>query len=254
MLKEKFDTVIPEDTIFIAAEHITSTDEVQLFDSRVPESHQPILKQLKKNLSAAKKLMTKERLNECKNAESKAKVKSNDWSETRPEWGLSGHSGYIIGPRSLTKNGVFDDCFMSSYDWKIDKDGSILKGIMQGPLLVCQWISNHYYFSTVDNETFGGGSKIIHNITGKFGVVEGNGGDLKMGLPLQSLMKTDEKFYHNPIRLTTIIQAPFDMVEKILRGDEKLKDVIDNGWIHLFIMDPEENNKIAQYTNRIFAL
>jgi uncharacterized protein YbcC (UPF0753/DUF2309 family) len=239
---------IPEDTIFIAAEHITSSDEVQLFDDQVPESHQKILRQLKNNLLEVRKSLTKERLNEPRKAVALAKTKSNSWSEARPEWGLSGHAGYIIGPRSLTINGEFSDCFLSSYDWRIDKDGSILKGIMQGPLLVCQWISNHYYFSTVDNEVFGGGSKITLNITGKYGAVQGNGSDLKMGLPLQSLMKTDDEVFHNPIRLTTLIQAPRSFITQILASDEKLKSLLDNGWIHLFIMDPEKNNLIERFS------
>ncbi|HEY6082788.1 MAG TPA: putative inorganic carbon transporter subunit DabA, partial [Chitinophagaceae bacterium] len=238
---------IPEDTIFIAAEHITSTDDVQLFDNQVPESYYNILQQLKKDLAEVKKSMTKERLNEPQKAVAEAKIKSNSWSEARPEWGLSGHAGYIIGPRSLTVKGEFSDCFLSSYDWRIDKDGSILKGIMQGPLLVCQWISNHYYFSTVDNEVFGGGSKITHNITGKYGVMQGNGSDLKMGLPLQSLMKTDDEVFHNPIRLSTLIQAPKRFITQILASDEKLKGLLDNGWIYLFIMDPEKNNIIERY-------
>lgn len=57
--------------------------------------------------------------------------------------------------------------------------------------ILTQWINNHYYFSTVDNNTFGGGSKLTYNVTSKFGVVQTNGGDLKMGLPLQSVSKTD---------------------------------------------------------------
>jgi uncharacterized protein YbcC (UPF0753/DUF2309 family) len=247
VLCEKHGIDIPADTIFIAAEHITSSDDVQLFDTLVPESHQKILQQLKKDLAEVKKSMTKERLNEPQNAVSLAKIKSNNWSETRPEWGLSGHAGYIIGPRSLTKNGEFSDCFLSSYDWRMDKDGAILKGIMQGPLLVCQWISNHYYFSTVDNDAFGSGSKITHNITGKYGVMQGNGSDLKIGLPLQSLMKNDDEVFHNPIRLSTLIQAPRRFITQILAGDEKLKSLLDNGWIHLFIMDPERNNLIEPY-------
>jgi uncharacterized protein YbcC (UPF0753/DUF2309 family) len=242
---------IPEGTIFIAAEHITSSDDVQLFDSQVPESHHKILHQLRKDLLEVKKNMTKERLNEPQNAVALAKIKSNSWSEARPEWGLSGHAGYVIGPRSLTINGEFSDCFLSSYDWRIDKDGSILKGIMQGPLLVCQWISNHYYFATVDNEVFGGGSKITLNITGKYGTVQGNGSDLKMGLPLQSLLKTDDEVFHNPIRLSTLIQAPRSFITKILASDEKLKSLLDNGWIHLFLMDPEKNNTIERYAKTL---
>lgn len=249
LLCEKHGIDIPEDTIFIAAEHITSSDDVHLFDSQVPKSHHKILQQVRKDLAEVKKSMTKERLNEPQNAVALAKTKSNSWSEARPEWGLSGHAGYVIGPRSLTINREFGDCFLSSYDWRIDEDGSILKGIMQGPLLVCQWISNHYYFSTVDNEVFGGGSKITLNITGKYGTVQGNGSDLKMGLPLQSLMKTDDEVFHNPIRLSTLIQAPKSLITQILVSDEKLKSLVDNGWIHLFIMDPEKNNIIERYSN-----
>lgn len=246
-LQGKHGIGVPDETFFIAGEHITSTDNVELFDAEVPESHQKLLYQLRQDLSAVKKEMTKERLNESKNAVSLAKGKAYNWAESRPEWGLSGHAGYIIGPRSLSQNDAYSDCFLSSYDWKIDPDGSILKGIMQGPLLVCQWISNHYYFSTVDNDVFGGGSKITMNITGKYGVVQGNGSDLKMGLPLQSLMATDDRVYHYPLRLSTLIQAPKRYITEILESDKKLKSLLDNGWIYLFIMDPEKDHQIEPY-------
>ena len=246
-LEDQYDIKIPEETIFVAAEHITSTDEVTLFDSQVPAAYKERLEQIKADLLKVKHQMTTIRLNESTKAADLAKVKSNSWSESRPEWGLSGHAGYIIGPRSLTAHGSFQDCFLSSYDWKLDKDGSILKGIMQGPLVVVQWISNHYYFSTVANNTLGGGSKITLNITGKHGAIQGNGSDLKMGLPLQSVMATDDSAYHKPIRLTTIIQAPSRFVEQILLADEKLKALLDNGWIHLMIMDPEKGDSIERY-------
>jgi uncharacterized protein YbcC (UPF0753/DUF2309 family) len=247
ILFEKHGIAIPEKTIFISAEHITSSDDVQLFDAQVPQSHRKILQQLKQDLSEVKKSMARERLDEPRNAVAIAETKSNSWSEARPEWGLSGHAGYIIGPRSLTMNGEFSDCFLSSYDWRIDKDGSILKGIMQGPLVVCQWISNHYYFSTVDNDVFGGGSKITSNITGKYGAVQGNGSDLKTGLPLQSLMKSDDEIFHNPIRLSVLIQAPKRFITQILEEDIKLKSLVNNGWVHLLIMDPEKDNVIDAY-------
>lgn len=248
-LFEQYGIDIPSNTFFIAAEHITSTDDVELFDSYVPQSHQDVIRELKKDLLKMKLNLTKERLNEPQDAEKIAAIKSTSWSDSRPEWGLSGHAGYIIGPRSLTVNKVFSDCFMSSYDWRIDSDGTILKGIMQGPLIVCQWISNHYYFSTVDNDKFGAGSKITHNITGKYGVVQGNGSDLKIGLPLQSIMKSDEEVFHNPLRLSTLIQAPIRFVSQILASDEKLRNLVENDWIFLFVMDPEENNEIKRYTH-----
>ncbi|SEA35885.1 hypothetical protein SAMN05192529_11516 [Arachidicoccus rhizosphaerae] len=254
ILKKEYDIEIPKETFFIAAEHITSTDEVELFDQDIPASHLLLAAQLKKDLIWAQAQLTKERLNEPVNSSSIAKLKSNSWSESRPEWGLSGHKGYVIGPRSLTLKGEFSDCFMSSYDWAMDPDGNILKGIMQGPLVVVQWISNHYYFSTVDNQKFGGGSKIIHNITGKYGVVEGNGSDLKIGLPLQSVMKSDDEVYHDPIRISVLVQAPRRYIDQILKGDPKLKSLIEGGWILLFVMDPEQKNQIDAYKQMVQPL
>src|SRR5699024_5443830 len=88
ILKEEHGIIVPEETIFIAGEHISSTDEVNLFDSTVPEGHQEILQRLKKSLVEVRKNMTQERLNEREKAASLAKVKSTSWSESRPEWGL----------------------------------------------------------------------------------------------------------------------------------------------------------------------
>jgi uncharacterized protein YbcC (UPF0753/DUF2309 family) len=59
-------------------------------------------------------------------------------------------------------------------------------------------------FSTVDNAFLG--VKITHNITGKFAVVQGNGGDIKWDF-LQSVMESDLEMYHQPLRLSVAIQA-----------------------------------------------
>ncbi|MFT4781294.1 MAG: hypothetical protein ACI9SD_000976, partial [Pseudohongiellaceae bacterium] len=126
--------------------------------------------------------------------------------------------------------------------------GDALAGIMGGPMVVTQWINNHYYFSTVDNEKFGSGSKITHNITGQFGVVQGNGGDLKMGLPLQSLKVSDTEMYHQPLRLTTIIHAPLERVETLLRQNKHLQTLLDNEWMYLKVIDPKDSNVFKTYT------
>jgi uncharacterized protein YbcC (UPF0753/DUF2309 family) len=114
-------------------------------------------------------------------------------------------------------------------------------------MVVTQWINNHYYFSTVDNNKFGGGSKITHNITGRYGVVQGNGGDLKMGLPLQSLQDTDTSMYHEPLRLSVIIQAPLARVIDILERNAHLQTLLDNEWIYLVVMDPRDDFKMRTY-------
>ena len=251
-LNEKYGIKIPGKTVFIGAEHNTTTDSIVLFDSEVSESHKQLVQDLKVNLNRVQQTATQDRLVVKKDSVATAQIKANHWAETRPEWGLAKNAGFIVGPRSLTKNTNLDSrCFLHSYDWNLDKSGKALEGIMQGPMVVTQWINNHYYFSTVDNKTFGGGSKITHNITGKFGVVQGNGGDLKMGLPLQSLFNSDNDMYHQPLRLTVMIQAPVNRVSEILLRNENLKTLLDNEWIYLMVMDPENENEIFQYKKSI---
>jgi uncharacterized protein YbcC (UPF0753/DUF2309 family) len=246
-LSSKHNFKIPEDTIFIGAEHNTTTDAIEVFDATVPVSHQEKLQKLKENLLKAQKNATKERLGVEKSIDL-ATTKANDWGETRPEWGLAQNAGFIVAPRTLTSEiNLHSRTFLHSYDWEKDITGKALEGIMQGPMVVTQWINNHYYFSTVDNQTFGGGSKITHNITGKFGVVQGNGGDLKMGLPLQSLFETDTKMYHQPLRLSVFINAPLPRIIDILERNNHLKTLLDNEWIYLLVMDPTENSKIKKY-------
>jgi uncharacterized protein YbcC (UPF0753/DUF2309 family) len=239
---------IPADTLFLGAEHNTTTDDIVLFDAQLNPAHKQLVDAVKQDLIQAQKTATQDRLGTAGDSVSEAQKKANNWSETRPEWGLAKNAGFIIGPRSLTENTNLDSrCFLHSYDWKLDTAGKALEGIMQGPMVVTQWINNHYYFSTVDNNTYGGGSKITHNITGKFGVVQGNGGDLKIGLPLQSLFESDDAFYHQPLRLSVTIQAPITRVAEILSRNSNLKTLLDNEWIYLMFMDPTQNNEISRY-------
>jgi uncharacterized protein YbcC (UPF0753/DUF2309 family) len=239
---------IPDTTIFVGAEHNTTTDEIEMFDSHVPASHKAALQTVKNNLANAQKNALKERLGLNKNEILNAQTKATSWSETRPEWGLAKNASFIVAPRRLTQNIDLDGrCFLHSYNWRYDSEGKALEGIMQGPMVVTQWINNHYYFSTVANETFGGGSKIIQNITGNFGVVEGNGGDLKMGLPIESLKLTDTEMYHQPLRLSVIIQAPLEWIEKILRNNPNLKNLCDNEWIYLLVLEETEGLQIRRY-------
>lgn len=243
-----FNIHIPLTTIFFGAEHNTTTDEIILFESELPDSHKEKLSELKENLFKAQNSATADRLGITKNSIQAAHDKTNNWSETRPEWGLAKNAGFIIGPRSLTKAmNLKGNCFLHSYDWEMDIEGNALDSIMQGPMVVTQWINNHYYFATVDNENYGGGSKITHNVTGRFGVVQGNGGDLKRGLPLQSVKENDLIYYHKPLRLSVYIHAPKDRVNDILQKHKHLKSLIDNEWIYLMVIDPKDSNKVKLY-------
>ena len=248
VLSQQHGYVIPEKTVFIGAEHNTTTDEILLFDTEVSRIDQSKLGRLKEDLKQVQVTATQERLLVNKDSVSLSHKKTNSWSETRPEWGLAKNAGFIIGPRSLSENiNLEGNCFLHSYQWELDNSGAALEGIMQGPMTVTQWINNHYYFATVDNDKFGAGSKITHNVCGKFGVQQGNGGDLKFGLPLQSVKSSDTENYHKPLRLSVLIQAPTDRIEKILFNNPKLQSLLDNEWIYLMVMNPEDGNEFLTY-------
>ncbi|MBC2838461.1 DUF2309 domain-containing protein [Robiginitalea sp. SC105] len=243
VLIQEHGLIIPEATVFIGAEHNTTTDEILLFDTEVPGTHKGLLDKVKRDLDRARESAVQERLQLEKPDVSAALRRAGDWSETRPEWGLAGNAGFVIGPRSLTKtHNLGGRCFLHSYQWELDPEGKALEGIMQGPMVVTQWINNHYFFATVDPERFGGGDKITHNITGQFGVLRGNGGDLKSGLPLQSLYQSDTEAYHQPLRLSVCIQAPKKRVGEILSKNPSLQTLLDNQWIYLIVLDPRDGD------------
>jgi uncharacterized protein YbcC (UPF0753/DUF2309 family) len=243
---------IPEDTIFVAGQHNTTTDEVALFADDVPESHADDSDQLRTDLATARENATAERA-EAMGADgstgiSETERRAADWAETRPEWGLAGNAGFVIGPRELTSGCDLDGrTFLHSYDWSTDPTGDALEAIFTGPMVVTQWINTQYYFSTVDNAVYGSGSKVTQNPVGNVGVYQGNGGDLMAGLPLQSLMTADDEPYHQPLRLSTVVHAPVERVTDILADHEELTEILDNDWLSLTAVDPTQDHRVFHY-------
>ncbi len=126
--------------------------------------------------------------------------------------------------------------FLHSYDYTKDTDGSVLELIMTAPLVVAHWINMQYFASTVDPQHYSSGSKTIHIVVGQFGVVAGNGGDLGIGLPLESFHngQSDE---HQPLRLLGIIAAPKEMISKVIAKHPLLQQIFGNQWMHLIALD-----------------
>jgi len=240
--------IIPEDTQFRAAEHNTTTDAVVIYeeDSEI-NTHTDLMKHLQADLHAAQKMNSGYRSKTLGESPDKSpiyatKKRSSDWSEVRPEWGLARNAAFIIGPRHLTTSiDLQGRCFLHSYEWEQDENGTSLETIMTAPMVVAEWINTQYLFSTLDNVRYGSGSKITQNVTAKIGIMQGNGSDLMHGLPLQSVMRSDQERYHEPQRLVTVIYAPRTKIDPIIQRQEILKTLFLNGWVKLIAIEPEEN-------------
>ena len=243
---------IPDDAWFVPALHNTTTDEVRLHDlALLPPSHLMYLDRLRNGLASASRLCAQERLPglepEARALDPAAAYRSArrnamDWSQVRPEWGLSGNAYFIIGRRALTQSRALDGrAFLHSYDYRVDPRRRLLENILTGPLVVGQWINMEHYFSTVDNQRFGSGSKVYHNVAGRFGVMTGNLSDLRTGLPAQTVLDSGRP-YHQPMRLITVIEAPFESAVQAVERVAVVKRLVRNGWIRLLIVDPESGD------------
>jgi uncharacterized protein YbcC (UPF0753/DUF2309 family) len=159
--------------------------------------------------------------------------RANDISQARPELGHATNAAAFIGRREMSR-GLFLDrrVFLISYDPLADLTGQIVESILLAAGPVGAGIALEYYFSTVDNERFGCGSKITHNITGLFGVMEGADSDLRTGLPWQMVE------IHEPMRLLVVVEQTPAVLSEILARQPALQELIGNGWIILAAKDP----------------
>jgi uncharacterized protein YbcC (UPF0753/DUF2309 family) len=112
----------------------------------------------------------------------------------------------------------------------------VLELIMTAPVVVASWINLQYYGSTVAPEAFGAGNKLLHNVTGGIGVVEGSGGVLRGGLAWQSV-HDGERYAHEPLRLSVCIEAPREAMNEVLRKHPQVRLLFDNRWLYLFSMN-----------------
>ncbi|MEE4188043.1 MAG: DUF2309 domain-containing protein, partial [Roseobacter sp.] len=182
---------VPSDTLFLAALHDTTTDAITLFAADHPSAaHEADIRQAKDWFAQAGMVTRSERALRLPRAagDTDIDLRSRDWAETRPEWALAGCKAFIAAPRLRTSGkSLAGRAFLHDYDWKKDTDFGVLELIMTAPVVVASWISLQYYGSTVAPADFGSGNKLLHNVTGGIGVVEGNGGALRAGLPWQSV-------------------------------------------------------------------
>ncbi len=237
---------LPVDTVFVAALHNTTTDEIKVFD--IPSS---ILGQLEwaevstwlKQATHQAQLQRAASLGIAPDSKTTAKQilrRAHDWSELRPEWGLANNAGFIAAPRHRSKDlNLQGRCFLHDYCYHKDEQHKVLELILTAPVIVAHWINFQYYASTVDNLRWGSGNKMLHNVVGgNIGVFEGNGGDLRVGLPIQSL-HDGQRWMHQPLRLSVWIEAPKEAIENILNQHDIIKKLVLGEWLYLFSIEPE---------------
>jgi uncharacterized protein len=235
---------IPSQTQFIGGLHDTTRDEVAFFDEKSlsPENAQHHIKN-EAVFNKALDLNAKERsrrfisIDTRQSAEKiheKIRRRSVSLFEPRPELNHATNALCIVGKRALTKELFLDRrAFTNSYDYQIDPDGKYLFNILKAAAPVCGGINLEYYFSRVDNQKLGAGTKLPHNVMGLFGVANGIDGDLRPGLPSQMIE------VHDPIRLMIIVEHfPEVVVETIQRSAETYEWFI-NEWVHLVVVHPE---------------
>ena len=238
---------IPADTLFVAAQHDTAVDRVEILDPHlIPAEYQADLDLLERDLDRAGAALAAERCAVLPGAVrgSRGAVtperafrhvsnRSSDWAQVYPEWGLAGNAAFIVAPRSVTRGiDLQRRTFLHSYEAEVDTDGSALETILTAPLVVAQWINCQYYFSTVAPQVFGAGTKTIHNVVGGVGVIAGHTSDLQLGLPWQSV-SDGERLLHEPVRLLAVVQAPLSRIDEIVERNPILQQLFGNDWVAL---------------------
>jgi len=250
---------LPKDTRFVAGLHNTTTDEIRLFDIQNLEAgNSAALAQTREWLSQASQRCRAERAptiglsaNAPELLADTLQQRAADWSQVRPEWGLANNAAFIAAPRDRTQHmNLQGRSFLHDYSYADDVDYSVLELILTAPVIVAHWINMQYYASTVDNRRWGSGNKVLHNVVGgNIGVFEGNGGDLRIGLPMQSL-HDGENWVHLPLRLSVWVEAPREAISTILQRHEKLSQLVNGGWLHLFCIEPDSDS-IFRYTTPV---
>jgi uncharacterized protein YbcC (UPF0753/DUF2309 family) len=237
--------VIPDDTWFVGGYHDTCNDNVDLYDlDLLPPSHRSDLARVRDSLDKARALSALERARRFEAASDAhtaagglhhVQERAEHLGEPRPEYGHCTNAVAFVGRRETTRGLFFDRrAFLVSYDASQDPEDTSLAAVLGAVIPVCGGISLEYYFSFVDNEGYGCGTKLPHNVTGLVGVMNGFQGDLRTGLPLQMVE------IHEPVRILFVVESAPDRVLKTIHANPLLKEFLENRWIRLATLNPED--------------
>jgi uncharacterized protein YbcC (UPF0753/DUF2309 family) len=258
---------IPAGTIFVGGLHNTSNETVTFHDlALIPESRRPEFEAVRAIIDEACDRNAHERCRRFRSApltlsfeaaRQHVEGRAEDLAQVRPEWGHATNAITIVGRRELTR-GLFLDrrAFLASYDpTRDDAETSVLARILAAVFPVCAGINLEYYFSYVDNNGWGCGTKLPHNIAALVGVMDGYMSDLRTGLPWQMVE------IHEPVRSLFLIETTAGSMLRIMGRNEGIRRLCEHGWIILALIDPEtkavsvyEDGKFRGYQPQATAL
>jgi uncharacterized protein YbcC (UPF0753/DUF2309 family) len=236
--------IIPGETIFIGAMHDTTRDEIEFYDEELSSLEQAdqhidnkIIFRRALMLNARERgyrfngLDTSQPLPKLYN---KIKERSVSLFEPRPEWNHTDNALCLIGRKSLYDKLYLDKRpFINSYDYRNDAEGKYLLNILSAAVPVCGGINLEYYFSRVDQEMLGAGTKLPHNVVGLFAVNNGIDGDLRPGLPSQMIE------IHDPLRILFVVEHFPEVVLKVISSSPGIYEWIENEWVLFSVKNPE---------------
>jgi len=235
---------IPDETVFIPCMHDTTSDIIGYYDEVFTTEEQKRLHtSVQQSFEQALDLNAKERSRRFASIDTTSSLQSVRKAiekrafslfEPRPELGHGTNSLAIVGRRSMTR-GIYLDrrAFLNSYDYSIDLDGTYLQKVMAPIGIVCGGINLEYYFSRVDNQKLGCGTKLPHNVIGLLGVANSVDGDLRPGLSWQMIEP------HDPIRLMVIVEHYPDIVLKCIQSSDAMYEWYKNEWVHISALHPD---------------
>jgi hypothetical protein len=236
--------IIPDETQFVGGLHDTTRDEILFFDEdKLSPANREHHRKNEKTFAKALDFNAKERSRRFESINTKLdpvtihdKIRTRSVSlfEPRPELNHATNALCIVGRRSLTRDLFLDRrSFLNSYDYTVDPEGKYLFNILKAAAPVCGGINLEYFFSRVDNQKLGAGTKLPHNVMGLIGVANGIDGDLRPGLPSQMIE------VHDPVRLLTVVEHFPDVVLATIQKSAETYEWFINEWVHLVAVNPE---------------
>lgn len=236
---------IPDEVHFVGGFHNTCDDSLTWFDlDQLPIRLRAAFEQAQSVIDEARARSAKERCRRFESvplsispADALAHVegRSEDLSQARPEYNHATCALCFVGRRTWSRGLYLDRrAFLTSYDPTQDGENSpILERLLQAVIPVCAGISLEYYFSTVDNEAYGCGNKLPHNLTSLLGVMTGAASDLRPGLAAQMVE------IHEPMRLLFVIDTTREALLRIIEKNPAIAQLVHGQWVQIAVYQPE---------------